>query len=68
MDRRAILDLYIADIGMKGQLENTQQIEGISIQLSMSLCGFYKDLKTVYFTATITKTEKNALIVKTQCV
>ena len=45
------LDLYIADIGEEGQLENTQQIEGdINTAFHESSAVFTKDLKTVYFT------------------
>ena len=45
------LDLYIADIGDEGQLENTQQIEGdINTAFHESSAVFSKDLKTVYFT------------------
>ena len=45
------LDLYIADIGDEGQLENTQQIEGdINTAFHESSAVFTKDLKTVYFT------------------
>ena len=45
------LDLYIADIGDDGQLENTQQIEGnINTAFHESSAVFTKDLKTVYFT------------------
>lgn len=45
------LDLYIADIGEEGQLENTQQIEGdINTDFHESSAVFSKDLKTVYFT------------------
>ena len=45
------LDLYIADIGVEGQLENTQQIEGdINTAFHESSAVFTKDLKTVYFT------------------
>ena len=45
------LDLYIADIGDEGQLENTQKIEGdINTAFHESSAVFTKDLKTVYFT------------------
>ena len=45
------LDLYIADIGDEGQLENTQQIQGdINTAFHESSAVFSKDLKTVYFT------------------
>ena len=45
------LDLYIADIGEEGQLENTQQIDGdINTAFHESSAVFTKDLKTVYFT------------------
>ena len=45
------LDLYIADIGDEGQLENTQQIEGdINTAFHESSAVFTKDLQTVYFT------------------
>ena len=45
------LDLYIADIGDEGQLENTQHIEGdINTAFHESSAVFTKDLKTVYFT------------------
>ncbi|MBF13448.1 MAG: hypothetical protein CMF46_03685 [Legionellales bacterium] len=45
------LDLYIADIGNEGQLENTQQIKGdINTAFHESSVVFTKDLKTVYFT------------------
>jgi outer membrane protein OmpA-like peptidoglycan-associated protein/tetratricopeptide (TPR) repeat protein len=45
------LDLYIADIGDEGQLENTKQIEGdINTAFHESSAVFTKDLKTVYFT------------------
>jgi outer membrane protein OmpA-like peptidoglycan-associated protein/tetratricopeptide (TPR) repeat protein len=45
------LDLYLADIGDEGQLENTQQIEGdINTAFHESSAVFSKDLKTVYFT------------------
>ena len=45
------LDLYIANIGDEGQLENTQQIEGdINTAFHESSAVFTKDLKTVYFT------------------
>ena len=45
------LDLYIADIGEEGELENTQQIEGdINTAFHESSAVFTKDLKTVYFT------------------
>jgi outer membrane protein OmpA-like peptidoglycan-associated protein/tetratricopeptide (TPR) repeat protein len=45
------LDLYIADIGDEGQLENTQQIEGdINTAFHESSAVFTKDLETVYFT------------------
>ena len=45
------LDLYIADIGEEGQLENTQQIEGdINTAFHESSAVFTKDLKTVFFT------------------
>ena len=45
------LDLYIADIGDEGQLENTQKIEGdINTSFHESSAVFTKDLKTVYFT------------------
>ena len=45
------LDLYLADIGDEGQLENTQQIEGdINTAFHESSAVFTKDLKTVYFT------------------
>ena len=62
------LDLYIADIGEEGQLENTQQIEGdINTAFHESSAVFTKDLKTVYLHVTTTKTGKNAPIAKTQC-
>jgi outer membrane protein OmpA-like peptidoglycan-associated protein/tetratricopeptide (TPR) repeat protein len=45
------LDLYIADIGEEGQLENTQQIEGdINTAFHESSAVFTKDLDRVYFT------------------
>lgn len=45
------LDLYIADIGEEGQLENTHSIEGdINTAFHESSAVFTKDLKTVYFT------------------
>ena len=45
------LDLYIADIGEEGQLENTQQIEGdINTAFHESSAVFSKDLDRVYFT------------------
>ena len=45
------LDLYIADIGDEGELENTKQIEGdINTAFHESSAVFTKDLKTVYFT------------------
>ena len=45
------LDLYIADIGDEGQLENTQKIEGdINTAFHESSAVFTNDLKTVYFT------------------
>ena len=45
------LDLYFADIGDEGQLENTQKIEGdINTAFHESSAVFTKDLKTVYFT------------------
>ena len=45
------LDLYIADIGDEGQLENTQQIEGdINTAFHESSAVFTKDLDRVYFT------------------
>ena len=63
------LDLYIADIGDEGQLENTQKIEGdINTAFHESSAVFTKDLKTVYFTRNNYKNGKNAPIAKTQCV
>ncbi|MED5363189.1 MAG: hypothetical protein VX790_03305, partial [Bacteroidota bacterium] len=45
------LDLYIADIGEEGQLENTEQIEGdINTAFHESSAVFTKDLDRVYFT------------------
>ena len=45
------LDLYIADIGEDGQLENTEQIEGdINTAFHESSAVFTKDLDRVYFT------------------
>ena len=45
------LDLYIADIGEDGQLENTEQIEGdINTAFHESSAVFTKDLDQVYFT------------------
>ena len=45
------LDLYIADIGEEGQLENTEQIEGdVNTAFHESSAVFTKDLDRVYFT------------------
>ena len=45
------LDIYIADIGEDGQLENTEQIEGdINTAFHESSAVFTKDLDRVYFT------------------
>ena len=45
------LDLYIADIGEEGQLENTEQIDGdINTGFHESSAVFTKDLDRVYFT------------------
>ena len=45
------LDLYIADIGEEGQLENTEQIEGdVNTSFHESSAVFTKDLDRVYFT------------------